>query len=197
MLVYAKTDESDVGNIKAGKPVTFKVDAFPKETFHGVVSQVRMNPTTIQNVVTYDTIIEFANPGPQAVPGNDGLRDHSGGDRRERAEASEHRLAVQAADVARGDRRLYASMGSTGGAPGPERRRRHGAPRRRTGDRRNADAAARAEGDVAVVWKLGPDNTMEPVKSLSGSPTMRLRRSTGSSERQPEGGRRAHHPLRH
>jgi len=38
MWVYAKTDESDVGNIKLGKPVSFKVDAFPKDTFHGVVS---------------------------------------------------------------------------------------------------------------------------------------------------------------
>src|SRR5438445_9882 len=57
MRVYAKTDESDVGNIKVGKPVTFKVDAFPKETFRGVVSQVRMNATTVQNVVTYDTIV--------------------------------------------------------------------------------------------------------------------------------------------
>src|SRR3977135_2837620 len=46
MWVYAKTDESDVGNIKTGEPVTFKVDAFPSETFHGLVSQIRMNPTT-------------------------------------------------------------------------------------------------------------------------------------------------------
>src|SRR5205807_612394 len=69
MLVYAKTDESDVGNIKVGKEVTFKVDAFPKETFHGKVSQVRMNATTVQNVVTYDTIIEFANPDLKLFPG--------------------------------------------------------------------------------------------------------------------------------
>src|SRR5260370_7567931 len=62
MWVYAKTDESDVGNIKVGKPVTFKVDAFPKDTVHGVVSQGRMNATMGQSVVTYDTIIEFANP---------------------------------------------------------------------------------------------------------------------------------------
>src|SRR6267378_1037452 len=54
MWVYAKTDESDVGNIKVGKPVTFKVDAFPKDTFRGVVSQVRMNATMVQSVVTYD-----------------------------------------------------------------------------------------------------------------------------------------------
>src|SRR5713226_5755954 len=69
MWVYAKTDESDVGNIKVGKPVTFKVDAFPKETFHGTVNQVRMNATTVQSVVTYDTIIEFANPDLKLFPG--------------------------------------------------------------------------------------------------------------------------------
>jgi len=69
MWVYAKTDESDVGNIKVGKPVTFKVDAFPKDTFQGRVSQVRMNATTVQSVVTYDTIIEFANPELKLFPG--------------------------------------------------------------------------------------------------------------------------------
>src|SRR5260370_221110 len=69
MWVYAKTDESDVGNIKAGKPVTFKVDAFPKDTFHGVVAQVRMNATMVQSVVTYDSIIEFANPDLKLFPG--------------------------------------------------------------------------------------------------------------------------------
>ena len=69
MRVYAKTDESDVGNIKIGKPVSFKVDAFPKDTFRGIVSQVRMNATTVQSVVTYDTIIEFANPELKLFPG--------------------------------------------------------------------------------------------------------------------------------
>jgi HlyD family secretion protein len=69
MLVYTKTDESDVGNIKPGKQVSFKVDAFPKETFRGTVTQVRMNPTIVQNVVTYDTMIEFDNPELKLFPG--------------------------------------------------------------------------------------------------------------------------------
>src|SRR6202140_1537930 len=69
MWVYAKTDESDVDNIKVGKTVTFKVDAFPKENFHGTVTQVRMNPPTVQNVVTYDTMIEFENPELKLFPG--------------------------------------------------------------------------------------------------------------------------------
>jgi len=69
MQVHAKTDESDVGNIEAGRPVEFKVDAFPRETFHGVVSQVRMNATVVQNVVTYDTIVDFDNRELKLFPG--------------------------------------------------------------------------------------------------------------------------------
>jgi HlyD family secretion protein len=69
MYVYAKTDEGDVGQIRPGHTADFQVDAFPKEVFHGVVSQVRMNATTVQNVVTYDTIVEFNNPDLKLFPG--------------------------------------------------------------------------------------------------------------------------------
>jgi HlyD family secretion protein len=69
MRVYAKTDESDVGQIRAGQPATFTVDAFPNEVFRGTVEQVRMNPTTVQNVVTYDTVIAFDNPQQKLFPG--------------------------------------------------------------------------------------------------------------------------------
>ena len=69
MRVYAKTDESDVGQIHAGQPATFIVDAFPNQVFRGIVEQVRMNPTTVQNVVTYDTVIAFDNPDQKLFPG--------------------------------------------------------------------------------------------------------------------------------
>jgi HlyD family secretion protein len=69
MYVYAKTDEGDVGQIRPGQSADFQVDAFPKEVFHGIVSQVRMNATTVQNVVTYDTIVEFNNPDLKLFPG--------------------------------------------------------------------------------------------------------------------------------
>jgi len=69
MYLYAKVDESDVGRIRAGQPVTFKVDAFPKEVFRGTVNQIRMNPTTVQNVVTYDAVIEFENRDLKLFPG--------------------------------------------------------------------------------------------------------------------------------
>src|SRR5579863_4889196 len=69
MLVYSNTDEADVGRIKVGKQVTFRVDSFPRETFNGTVSQVRMNATTIQNVVTYNTMIAFDNLDLRLFPG--------------------------------------------------------------------------------------------------------------------------------
>ncbi len=69
MQVYASTDESDVGSIRPNQLVTFKVDAYPKESFSGRVSQVRMNATTVQNVVTYNTIIDFDNPEMKLFPG--------------------------------------------------------------------------------------------------------------------------------
>jgi len=68
MQVYANTDESDVGRVKVGRHVTFKVDAFPAEVFDGVISQIRMNATTVQNVVTYNTVIDFANSGMKLLP---------------------------------------------------------------------------------------------------------------------------------
>jgi HlyD family secretion protein len=69
MQVYAATDESDTGNIRNGIPVTFQVDAFPNDVFHGRVSNIRLNPTTVQNVVTYNTIIDFNNPDEKLLPG--------------------------------------------------------------------------------------------------------------------------------
>jgi HlyD family secretion protein len=69
MQVYVATDESDVGSIQPGQPVTFKVDAFPTQTFMGKVSAVRLNATTVQNVVTYTTIVDFDNPDLKLYPG--------------------------------------------------------------------------------------------------------------------------------
>src|SRR6185369_10946059 len=69
MQVYAKTDESDTGFIRVGAEASFQVDALPSETFHGRVSAVRLNAYAVQNVVTYDTIIDFENPEEKLMPG--------------------------------------------------------------------------------------------------------------------------------
>src|SRR5437868_8874819 len=69
MQVDTQTDESDVGNIKVGQEASFTVDAYPDQTFHGKVVQIRLNPTTVQNVVTYDTVMAFDNPEMKLFPG--------------------------------------------------------------------------------------------------------------------------------
>ena len=69
MQVNANIDESDVGNIRPDQQVTFRVDAYPNETFMGSVGQVRLNPQTVQNVVTYSTVINVPNPQLKLKPG--------------------------------------------------------------------------------------------------------------------------------
>ena len=69
MQVYAATDESDTGSISIGTEATFQVDAFPTETFRGRVSAIRLNATTVQNVVTYNTVLDFENPQEKLLPG--------------------------------------------------------------------------------------------------------------------------------
>ena len=69
MQVLASLDESDVGRIRPGQSVRFRVDAFPTEEFTGSVTQVRLQPTTVQNVVTYQTVIDVPNPGLKLKPG--------------------------------------------------------------------------------------------------------------------------------
>ena len=69
MQVLASLDESDVGRIRPGQIVRFRVDAFPTEEFIGNVTQVRLQPTTVQNVVTYQTVIDVPNPELKLKPG--------------------------------------------------------------------------------------------------------------------------------
>lgn len=69
MKCTANIDESDVGRIRPGQHVTFRVDAYPNETFQGTVVQVRLQPIVVQNVVTYGTVIEVPNPDLKLKPG--------------------------------------------------------------------------------------------------------------------------------
>jgi HlyD family secretion protein len=69
MQVNANIDEADVGRMRPGQAVTFRVDAFPTETFTGAVAQVRLQPTTVQNVVTYQTVINVPNQQLKLKPG--------------------------------------------------------------------------------------------------------------------------------
>ena len=69
MQIDANVSEADVGTIEEGQTVNFLVDAFPGRTFTGKVVQIRNSPTTVQNVVTYDAVIEVSNADLKLKPG--------------------------------------------------------------------------------------------------------------------------------
>lgn len=69
MQIDSSYAEADVGSIKVGQQASFRVDAFPNRTFNGKVRQVRLNPTTQQNVVTYDVVVSVDNPDQVLMPG--------------------------------------------------------------------------------------------------------------------------------
>ena len=69
MQINANFAEADIGSIRSSQPVHFTVDAFPNRSFDGVVKLVRLNPTSQQNVVTYDVVINVDNPDKILLPG--------------------------------------------------------------------------------------------------------------------------------
>ncbi len=69
MQINASFSEADLGKLHTGQTASFRVDAFPNESYQGIVRQIRLNPTTQQNVVTYDVVIDVDNPDLKLLPG--------------------------------------------------------------------------------------------------------------------------------
>jgi HlyD family secretion protein len=179
MQVYASTDESDVGMIRTGQMVSFKVDAYPKDMFTGRVSQIRLNATTVQNVVTYNTIVDFDNPDMKLFPGmtayitipvataKSAVRVPNG--------ALRYKPDMKAEDI----RALYQKYGlistdatqATASTAGPSAGGATGKQYRAQGTQGGADAAAPTRTprvDVAVIWKLNAQKDLEPVRIRTG-----------------------------
>ena len=163
MQVYAKTDEGDVGQIRPGQKADFQVDAFPKEMFHGVVFQVRMNATSVQNVVTYDTIVNFDNPQLKLFPGmtayvsipvaavNDVVKIPNA--------ALRYKPDLSAEQV----QELYKRYGIAASQPMPTpaaQKQSGSTVKERPQPKPNGAGAS----DTAVVWKLLPDKSLRPVQ---------------------------------
>jgi len=154
MQVYVSTDESDVGTIQAGQDVSFKVDAFPKDTFKGKVSAVRLNATTVQNVVTYTTVVDFNNPEMKLFPGmtayvtvpvataTDVVKVPNGA----------LRFTPDLTTQQIGDLYQKAGIAATGGRKGGK----------------GTQAASGQQATTAVVWKLNADKSVEPVQIKLG-----------------------------
>lgn len=178
MQVYAATDESDVGMIKSGQVVSFKVDAFPKDTFSGKVSQVRMNATTVQNVVTYNTIIDFDNPELKLFPGMTAYISIPVANAQNVLRVPNGALRYKPDMSAEQVRALYKQYGLTSGAEqGQQANPGNGNGQRRRGQGNDSgDGATTANTaptktprmDVSVIWKLHPDKSLEPVRIRTG-----------------------------
>jgi len=179
MQVYAKVDESDVGRIKPGQAVTFKVDAFPKETFSGVVTQIRMNPTTVQNVVTYDAVIDFVNADLKLFPGMTAYVTIPVAQVQNVVKLPNAALRFRPPLSPDAIQALYARYGLEGGvgagagaeagahtaiASEPEVRRGGGSG----GGSGVADDSTGQHGDRAIVWKLVSGTKLVPVRVSLG-----------------------------
>ncbi len=160
MQVYVSTDESDVGTIKAGQEVNFKVDAFPKDTFKGKVSAVRLNATTVQNVVTYTTIVDFDNPEMKLFPGMTAYVTVPVATATDVVKVPNGALRFTPSLTAQQISDLYqkAGIAATGGA-----RKGGKGTQQASGQQTNGQQAT-----TAVVWKLNADKSVEPVQIKLG-----------------------------
>ena len=159
MQVYVSTDESDVGTIHPGQDVTFKVDAFPKDSFKGKVSAVRLNATTVQNVVTYTTIVDFDNPEMKLFPGMTAYVTVPVAEANDVVKVPNGALRFTPDLTADQIAALYQKAGISAAGAG----RKGG-----KGTQQASGQQSGAQATTAVVWKLNADKSVEPVQVKLG-----------------------------
>jgi HlyD family secretion protein len=160
MQVYTKVDESDVGRIRMGQEVTFGVDAFPRERFKGKVREVRMNPTRIQNVVTYDTIIDFDNPDLKLFPGMTAYVTIPVASVVNVVKLPNAAIRYKPSISVEAIKALYAQAGiEEGSSP---------SGKGLEGKEGTSGPASKEGGQAGVVWKLRSDGSLQPVQVALG-----------------------------
>ena len=167
MQVDTQTDESDVGNIKVGQETTFTVDAYPNQTFRGKVVQIRLNPTTVQNVVTYDTVIAFDNPQMKLFPGMTAYVNIPVATAQNVLEVPNTALRFKPDLKPEQLRTMYEKYGiNQSGSAAPSGSTSGSQPAK--GGKPGTAAARVLRHDVSVVWKLAADKSLQPVLIRTG-----------------------------
>lgn len=131
MQIDANVAEADIGTVEVGQKVDFTVDAFPYRTFHGTVVQIRNSPITVQNVVTYDTVIAVDNPELKLKPGMTANVSIIVAERNDVLTISNAALRVRIGSTASGRQSAGSDRGQRLSAGGTGQQNR-----RQTGDRR-------------------------------------------------------------
>lgn len=170
MQIIANIDQADIGLVEQAKSVKFAVDAFPGKDFDGAIQQMRLNPVNVQNVVTYNVVIDVSNPEQKLKPGmtanliitidernnvlkvsNAALRftPQDGSGQRTRSASGAGGDGSGQRRRQQGDNANGASSGSTAGSTDGQQG---------SGERRFAPASAPVlAGQTRLVWVLGQD----------------------------------------
>ena len=166
MQVIANIDQADIGLVERAKSVRFSVDAFPGKDFEGTIQQMRLNPVNVQNVVTYNVVIDVSNPEQKLKPGMTANLTITIDERNNVLKVPNSALRFMPQDAARTGNR-----NSAGNGTGQGRRRQQGENAgdaggaaaggqggQGSGERRFAPASSPVlEGQTRLVWVLGAD----------------------------------------
>ncbi|HEY3042141.1 MAG TPA: efflux RND transporter periplasmic adaptor subunit [Pyrinomonadaceae bacterium] len=176
MQVIANIDQADIGLVEQAKSVKFSVDAFPGKDFDGKIQQMRLNPQNVQNVVTYNVVIDVSNPEQKLKPGmtanltitiderNNVLKVPNSALRFTPTDTSGQRIGWSAdgAGNSGGQRRQRAQQqpdNANGAGAGPSQSSETGQTSAQQGVQRNfaPPSAPVLEGQTRIVWVLGQD----------------------------------------
>ncbi len=169
MQVQADVDQSDIGRIQVGQLARFTVDSYPDQEFRGRISQIRLNATVAQNVVTYPVIVEVPNPDEKLRPKMTANVTIEVATRRGvlRVANAALRFKPENAEAAGGGRQASSTSGSAG--PGPERTAAQMGERRRGITGAGGAFGGRGGGRAGqTVWLLEAGNKLRPAEIRTG-----------------------------
>jgi HlyD family secretion protein len=166
MQVIANIDQADIGLVEQAKSVKFSVDAFPGKEFDGKIQQMRLNPVNVQNVVTYNVVIDVNNPEQTLKPGMTANLTITIDERNNVLKVPNSALRFRPQDASGNSQR---SAGGNGGGQGQGQGRRGQGQGNNTGGGANAGgngggdsnfapaSAPVLPGQTRIVWVLGQD----------------------------------------
>jgi HlyD family secretion protein len=169
MQVIANIDQADIGLVEQAKSVKFNVDAFPTAEYEGKIQQIRLNPQNVQNVVTYNVVIDVNNPEQKLKPGMTANLVITIDERNNVLKVPNAALRFSPQDRsertgARTGQRQNARQGGSGNAGGDNNAQQsnNSAPQGAGGERRFAPPSAPVvAGQTRIVWVMGADGKLQ------------------------------------
>ena len=160
MQVIANIDQADIGLVEQAKSVKFSVDAFPGKDFDGKIEQMRLNPVNVQNVVTYNVVIDVNNPDQKLKPGMTANLTITIDERNNVLKVPNSALRFTPQDATR--QRTGAGAGQGQGQGQGRRQQQQQGDNAAGGENRFAPASAPVlPGQVRVVWVMGQNGKPE------------------------------------